>query len=58
MPHVTFLLPESRSGEVEVNTSLLEASKAARVSVEPRLWRECFMHHLSGRSADGRREPV
>ena len=27
MPHVTFLLPESKSGEVEVNTSLLEASK-------------------------------
>ena len=27
MPHVTFLLPEGRSGEVEVNTSLLEASK-------------------------------
>jgi len=27
MPRVTFLLPERRSGEVEVNTSLLEASK-------------------------------
>ena len=27
MPHVTFLLPEGRSGEVEINTSLLEASK-------------------------------
>ena len=27
MPHVTFLLPECRSGEVEINTSLLEASK-------------------------------
>ncbi|HSF66097.1 MAG TPA: 2Fe-2S iron-sulfur cluster-binding protein [Nitrospiraceae bacterium] len=27
MPRVTFLYPESRSGEVEVNTSLLEASK-------------------------------
>ncbi len=27
MPHVTFLLPEVRSGEVEINTSLLEASK-------------------------------
>src|SRR5262245_34324534 len=27
MPRVTFLLPEGRSGEVEVNTSLLEASK-------------------------------
>ena len=27
MPRVTFLLPENRSGEVEVNTSLLEASK-------------------------------
>lgn len=27
MPRVTFLLPECNSGEVEVNTSLLEASK-------------------------------
>jgi 2Fe-2S ferredoxin len=27
MPHVTFFLPEGRSGEVEANTSLLEASK-------------------------------
>ena len=27
MPRVTFLLPEGRSGEIEVNTSLLEASK-------------------------------
>ena len=27
MPHVTFLLPEGRSGEVAVNTSLLDASK-------------------------------
>ena len=27
MPHVTFLHPEGRSGEVEPNTSLLEASK-------------------------------
>ncbi|HEX6825767.1 MAG TPA: 2Fe-2S iron-sulfur cluster-binding protein [Nitrospiraceae bacterium] len=27
MPRITFLYPESRSGEVEVNTSLLEASK-------------------------------
>ena len=27
MPRVTFLYPERRSGEVEVNTSLLEASK-------------------------------
>ncbi len=27
MPRVTFLLPEGRSGEVELNTSLLEASK-------------------------------
>jgi ferredoxin, 2Fe-2S len=27
MPHVTFLLPEGRSGEVEINTSLLEASR-------------------------------
>src|SRR5687767_14072168 len=27
MPRVTFLYPESKSGEVEVNTSLLEASK-------------------------------
>ena len=27
MPRVTFLHPESKSGEVEVNTSLLEASK-------------------------------
>ena len=28
MPRVTFLHPEGKSGEVEVNTSLLEASKA------------------------------
>jgi 2Fe-2S ferredoxin len=27
MPRVTFLHPEGKSGEVEVNTSLLEASK-------------------------------
>ena len=27
MPRVTFLHPEAKSGEVEVNTSLLEASK-------------------------------
>jgi 2Fe-2S ferredoxin len=28
MPRVTFLHPEGRSGEVEMNTSLLEAAKA------------------------------
>ena len=58
MPRVTFLLPEGKSGEVEVNTSLLEASKMLGCCVESRLWRERLLHHLPGRSADRRREPV
>ena len=33
MPRVTFLHPEGRSGEVEVNTTLLEAAKALGFSL-------------------------
>ena len=53
MPRVTFLLPEGKKWKVEVNTSLLDASKVLGLPIEPRLRRQCLLHHLSGRSAMG-----
>ena len=55
MPRSRFLHPEGKSGVVAGNLTLLEAAKELGFCSEPRLWRQCLLHDLPGRSSDGRR---